>query len=576
MAQQVDVNVQIGDTSIQHFTSLRIDQDMFTHHTFEIVVPFEDLEDKKEFIFKNAHKALVGKGAAISFTPRAKNVTSEFKFLGVVTELALFNNSEMVNSYVIKGHSPTILMEDGQQRRAWVAAKLGGIFGTVANDYSGNLLTFNISPKYMALIDYKAQYDETNWDFVNRMAQEYGEWCYYDGQALVIGKPGTATQSFVVDGVQHFDMSISIKPNKYQMHHYNYVQHKSFDAPHSPASGYGPFGDFAYQQSSATFTNAAQLLPLKDVGSASELDGHRSTLNSVNGTDLVRFNGAGENPNMNVGMTVGITGQKLIAPGKYKQESAGSYRITGMSHFVDELNNYQNTFEAVPASSSNPPHNPYVASPVALPEVATVITNEDPMQLGRVRVQFHWPNQLAGKSSWIRVAFPYTGSDRGMLFIPEKDDQVLLSYEANHVDFPVVVGSLYHKTPTTNYWFDNNEKKFIRTKAGNKITFYEKEGKQRITITNANKEDTFICISFDGEGKIELETPGLIRMQAKTIAMHATEDITMDADRDIKITAKNDISITASNTMNVKATTLHVKADSKIDMRAPDVDIYES
>lgn len=576
MAQQVDVNVQIGDTRIEHFTSLLIEQEMFTHHTFEIVVPFENLDDKKEFIFKNAHKALVGKGASISFTPRAKNVTAEFNFSGLVTELALSNNSELVNSYIIRGHSPTILMEDGQQRRTWIAAKLGGIFGTVANDYAGNLLNFNISPNYMALIDYKAQYDETNWEFVTRMAQEYGEWCYYDGQALIIGKPGTATQNFVVDGVQHFDMSISIKPNKYQMHHYNYVQHKAFDAPHTPAAGYGPFGDFAYQQASATFSNPAQLLPLKDVGSVGELDGHRSTLNSVNGTDLVQFNGSGENPNMNIGMIVAVTGQKLIAPGKYKQESAGNYRITHMSHHVDEMNNYQNSFEAVPSSAGNPPHNPYVRQPVALPEVATVITNEDPLQLGRVKLQFHWPNRLAGKSSWVRVAFPYTGSDRGMLFIPEKDDQVLLSYEANHVDFPVVVGSLYHKSPATNYWFDNNERKFIRTKGGNKIMFYEKEGKQEIFISNANKEDTFIHISFAGDGTIKLETPGLIQLEAKNIKMHATEDITMDADRNIKITAKNDVGIEATNTMNQKATTIHVKGDSKIDMRAPDVDIYES
>lgn len=576
MAQQVDVNVQIGDTRITHFRNLRITQDMHTHHTFEIVVAFEDLEEKTQFFFKGAHQALVGKGAAISFKPRYKNVTADFAFLGVVTELTLLNSSDTVNLYVIKGHSPTILLEDGQQRRTWIAAKLGGIFGTVANDYAGNLLNFNIAPNYTALIDYKAQYDESNWAFVTRMAQEYGEWCYYDGQALVIGKPGTATQNFVIDGVQHFDMAISIKPNKHQMHHYNYVQHKAFDAPHKPTSGLGVFGDFAYQQSSATFGNPAQLWPLKDVGSVGELDGHRGTLNSLNATNLVRFNGSGENPNMNVGVIVAVTGQKLVAPGKYKQESVGNYRITHMSHHVDEIGNYNNQFEAVPSSAGNPPHNPYVRQPVALPEVATVITNEDPLQLGRVKLQFHWPNRLAGKSSWVRVAFPYTGSDRGMLFIPEKDDQVLLSYEANHVDFPVVVGSLYHKSPATNYWFDNNERKFIRTKGGNKIMFYEKEGKQEIFISNANKEDTFIHISFAGDGTIKLETPGLIQLEAKNIKMHATEDITMDADRNIKITAKNDVGIEATNTMNQKATTIHVKGDSKIDMRAPDVDIYES
>ncbi len=557
MAQQVDVVVQIGDTAIKHFTSLKIEQSLFTHHKFEIVVPFEDLEDKTQFFFKGAHGALVGKGAAISFKPKYKQVAADFKFLGIVTELALLNNSETVNSYIIRGHSPTILMEDGQQRRAWVAARLGAILNTVANDYTGNLLNFAVAPKYSNLIDYKAQYDETNWNFVNRMAAEYGEWCYYDGEKLNIGKPGAITQDFVIDGVQHFDMAISIKPSKHQMHHYNYEQHKAFDAPHQPGGGYGVFGDFAYQQSQATFTNPAQLLPLKNVGSVGELNGHRASLNSVTGSDLVRFHGRGENPNLTVGISVAVTGQKLIKPGQYKQESVGNYRVIGVTHTVDEIGNYANSFEAVPSSASQPPKNPYIRQPTALPEVATVVTNEDPMQLGRVKVEFHWPNRIAGKSSWVRVAFPYTGSDRGMLFIPEKDDQVLLSYEANHVDFPVVVGSLYHKSPATNYWFDNNEQKFIRTKGGNKIVFKEKQGKQELFITNANKKSTNLHISFEGDGTITLETKGLITMKAKNIKMKASQNIEMEA----------------TSKVSIKGATVDVKGTGMVDINGAMVKI---
>ena len=572
MAQQVDVNVQIGGTKIEHFTSLRINQDLFTHHTFEVVVAFEDLEDKTEFFFKRAHKALVGKPATISFTPRNKLVSSDFNFIGLVTELALLNNSEMVNSYVIRGHSPTVMMEDGQQRRAWTESTLAAILGTVAGDYSG--IDFKIAPQYAALIDYKAQYDESAWAFVTRLAQEYGEWCYYDGQSLVIGSPGTASQSFEIDGIQHFEMSIGLKPTKYLMHHYNYQLHKSFDAPHKPATGYGPFGDFAYSTASATFGNPAQLMPLKDVGSAGELDGHRGTVNSINGTDLVRFNGFGENPNINVGTIMAVTGQKLVAPGKYKQESVGNYRVLNMSHFVDEIGNYQNQFEAVPSSATLPPHNPYVRQPVALPEIATVLKNQDPLQLGRVKVQFHWPNQLAGKSSWIRVAMAYTGGARGSLFIPEIDDQVLISHEANHVDFPMVAGSIYHKDPTTNYWSDNNYNKIIRTKGGNKIVMKDKPGEQEIFITNANKKDTGIHISFEKDGTIKVYTEkGDVLVTAKNISLDATHDITIhakhdisiSADHDISMSAKHDINIHADNEINKSATSnIHIKSGSDV------------
>jgi len=578
MAQQVTVNVSVGGTAIKHFTHLRIDQSMFTHHTFEIVVPIEDLEGKGAFFFQSAHQRLCGKDITISFKPFFKNVPHDFEFKGIVTELVLHNDSEMVNSYVIKGHSPTILLEDGVQRRAFVRQTLGQIFGAVLFDYPQNLLPRSVSPKNMDTLDYKAQYDESNFDFMSRLAAEYGEWFYYNGTQLVIGKPDTKTQPFVVDGVQHFDMSIGLKPNRFSMTHYNYVKHESYGSGSQPV-GLGQFGSFAYSQSQSLFGRASQSFPLKDIQVQAQLDTAVEALNATNAADLVRFQGSGENPNLSVGVMVNVTGQKLNILKQFEQVSVGKYRITHITHTVDNIGNYENFFEAIPDASDFPPRNPHARMPVALPEIATVITNEDPLQLGRIRVQFHWPNQLQGKSSWIRVAFPYTGSDRGMLFIPEKDDQVLISYEANHVDFPVVVGSLYHKTPSTNYWFDQNLQKIIRTKGGNKLVFKDKPGEQEIFITNANKKGTNLHISFKGDGTITLHTEGLIQLQAKDIKMTAKENIEMNA-KNMKITVQKDINVTSTNTdvsstseIKQSARTISVKAIQQTTVQAAQVEV---
>ena len=578
MAQQVTVNVSVGGTQIKHFTHLRIDQSMFTHHTFEIVVPIEDLEGKGAFFFQSAHQRLCGKDITISFKPFFKNVPHDFEFKGIVTELVLHNDSEMVNSYIIKGHSPTILLEDGVQRRAFVRQTLGQIFGAVLFDYPQNLLLRSVSPKNMDTLDYKAQYDESNFDFMSRLAAEYGEWFYYNGTQLIIGKPDTKTQPFVVDGVQHFDMSIGLKPNRFSMTHYNYVKHESYGSGSQPV-GLGQFGSFAYSQSQSLFGRASQSFPLKDIQVQAQLDTAVEALNATNAADLVRFQGSGENPNLSVGVMVNVTGQKLNILKQFEQVSVGKYRITHITHTVDNIGNYENFFEAIPDASDFPPRNPHARMPVALPEIATIITNEDPLQLGRVRVQFHWPNQLQGKSSWIRVAFPYTGSDRGMLFIPEKDDQVLISYEANHVDFPVVVGSLYHKTPSTNYWFDQNLQKIIRTKGGNKLVFKDKPGEQEIFITNSNKKGTNLHISFKGDGTITLHTEGLIQLQAKDIKMTAKENIEMNA-KNMKITVQKDINVTSTNTdvsstseIKQSARTISVKAIQQTTVQAAQVEV---
>ncbi|GAB3709598.1 phage baseplate assembly protein V [Spirosoma flavus] len=573
MAQQVNVIVSIGGTTLTHFTSLRVDQSLFTHHTFEIVVPYEYLDDKGELFFKTAHQKLVGQGVEIDISPYYKKVPGKFVFKGVVTELLLRNNSELVNSYVIRGHSPTFLVEDGVQRRSFIQKSLGQIFEAVLMPYP---LKKVVSPKYTARIEYKAQYDESNFDFLNRLAAEYGEWFYYDGQQLVVGKPGTQVQPFVIDGVQHFDMAVSLKPNRFAMRHYNYVKHEAYTGAGTPVGGLGNLGAFAYDQSQSLFTQASQLWPLRDVQFQGELVNAIEAVNATNATDLVRFHGAGENPNLSVGTIVNVTGQKLTAPGRYKQDNAGSYRITAISHTVDQIGNYENYFEAVPNTAEFPPRNPTVRMPVALPEIATVIKNTDPLKLGRVQVQFHWPNQLEGKSTWVRVAFPYTGSSRGMLFIPEKDDQVVISYEANHVDFPIVVGSIYHKSPANDYWFDNNYQKIIRTKGGNKLVFKDKPGEQEIFITNANKKGTNFHITFKDDGVITLETEGLIQLKAKDIQMTAKNNIEMKAQNNIEMTAVNDVIVKAKNiktTASMKASheagqEIKQQAGQKVDVQA--------
>ena len=573
MAQQVNVSVSIAKKAVKHFNSLRIDQSLFTHHTFEIVVPYEDFDNKDELFFKSAHQQLVGQEVEIGITPYYKKITGNFTFKGVVTELVLRNNSELVNSYVIRGHSPTFLAEDGVQRRSFLQQTLGQIFSAVLNPYPFSKV---ISPKYTGRIDYKAQYDESNFDFLNRLAAEYGEWFYYDGQQLVVGKPGSHAQPFVIDGMQHFDMAVSLKPNRFAMRHYNYAKHEPYAGKGGAVNGLGALGTFAYGQSQSLFTQPAQLWPLRDVQFQGELDTSIHSVNATNAADLVRFHGAGENPNLSVGTIVNVTGQRLTAAGVYKQDNAGSYRITAISHTVDQIGNYENFFEAIPDTAEFPPRNPTVRMPVALPEIATVTKNKDPMKLGRVQVQFHWPNQKEGLSSWVRVAFPYTGGSRGMLFIPEVNDQVLISYEANHVDFPVLVGSLYHKSLENDYWFDNNYQKIIRTKGGNKLVFKDKPGEQEVYITNANKKGTSLHISFKGDGTITLETEGLIQLKAKNIKMTAKHNIEMTAQNNIEMTAGNQFAVTtkelkttASQSASHEATQeIKLKAGQKVDVEA--------
>ena len=60
--------------------------------------------------------------------------------------------------------------------------------------------------------------------------------------------------------------------------------------------------------------------------------------------------------------------------------------------------------------------------------VALVTNNQDPQGRGRVKVKFPWLGE-DDESTWIRIASPMAGNGRGMYFLPEVDDEVLVAFE---------------------------------------------------------------------------------------------------------------------------------------------------
>ena len=84
--------------------------------------------------------------------------------------------------------------------------------------------------------------------------------------------------------------------------------------------------------------------------------------------------------------------------------------------------------------------------------VATVTDNKDPKGLARVRVRLPWQDGNQ-ESYWARLAMPMAMSDRGVYFLPEVGDEVLVGFEKGHPTHPCVLGSLWNgqnKPPEDN------------------------------------------------------------------------------------------------------------------------------
>lgn len=569
MAKQVIPHIELeGGKELKNVSSLTMEQDLFGHHQFELSVPFEDLEDANELFFHESHRNVIGKTIQFSFEPLLEDGSFDFKFKGIVTELALKNTSDLSNVFLLKGYGLTILLEDSRLRRTFLQCNLEDIVNQVLSPYPNNLLKRSVEPKSSETLRYVVQYDETNFQFLARLAAEYGEWCFYDGLQLVFGKPDEQKVDFKVDGMQTFAMSLKVMPAKFQYTRYDYMADQSYEShsKNQQVSGLGQWGDFTLDESEKLFNQESQLPLQKLVYSQSELDEVTKTQRAMEASRLVDFQGFGENPDISVGTVISVKGTRITERGT-SEENFGSYRVTHVAHRLDSSGNYANTFRAVPDSVTYPPPNPSFRLPFGQPELATVVDNEDPDKLGRVKVEFMWPGEHK-ESDWLRVAHPYTGDGEGMLFVPEVDAQVLIGYESNLAEYPFVMTSLYPKKSGINYTQRNNVQKTIQTKGGNQISLYDEDGEQKIELTNVNKSDTHVLLSFAQDGKITIETQGNILVAGKDIELKASNDLKLEAQNNIELKATNGVKIEGTASVEIKSAQIKAEADATVNIKA--------
>jgi len=102
--------------------------------------------------------------------------------------------------------------------------------------------------------------------------------------------------------------------------------------------------------------------------------------------------------------------------------------------------------------------------------VAIAIVNDlnDPLGEGRIGLRYPW---LPGKttSAWAAMASPLTGKDRGMFFMPEKDDEVLVAFEQGHFTHPFILGFLWNGADLPPE--SNLQHRIVKTPSGLQLRF---------------------------------------------------------------------------------------------------------
>jgi uncharacterized protein involved in type VI secretion and phage assembly len=169
--------------------------------------------------------------------------------------------------------------------------------------------------------------------------------------------------------------------------------------------------------------------------------------------------------------------------------------------------------------------------------VGVVTNNQDPDNLGRVKVKLPWLSE-EDESHWARVLTPMAGNGRGLYFLPEVDDEVLVAFEHGRVEFPYVLGALWNgkDTPPESNEDGANNLRGITSRSGLVIRLDDAEGAERIEIADKDRKNVVvvdhaansITITADADVTIQA-TSGKIALSGNGIEITSQAGITIEA-----------------------------------------------
>ena len=558
------ITITIGKNSLPSFISLHIDQRIGTHHRFQMSVELEsggnryvhNISGSKEWL----GESIVVKAAG---TPI---------FVGVVTNVQLHREGSDFGCIIVSGYSATYRMETAPGCFSWNDTTIGNVVRKLCEQAK---VPLELNPAYNENKDYICQYEESDFDFVRRLAYQYQEWMYFDGTKLIFGKPRRLADPIRLEygtTLSSLDIGLQTLARSEQVFSYHSGADREMQRM-TPDLAYGHdrLSGEAFRASLGMFPKPARQHALPRISDETELINYMQRKQAAETAETHYITAESQVPTLRVGSVISLYSSFLERVGDISKESLGNFIIIEMTHEVSQGSYYRNRFKAIPATVKALP-GPKVRMPLAETQMATVLSNADPDGKGRVRVHMNW--QTDGmQTGWVRVMTPDGGgskdvrSNRGFVFIPEVGDQVLLGFRHGDPARPYVMGSLFNGV-TGSGGFAANHKKSLTTRSGSTVTFDDTAHTILLQTTRANK------IFIDElNGTITVSSAEEVNVNTKNVNINASENMNVNVGKNFTMQVGEDsnVAIGGDSSMNIqgnlnsivsKDVTSHVEGDT--------------
>ncbi|WP_409416564.1 type VI secretion system Vgr family protein [Flavobacterium sp. PS2] len=546
-SEQVHITIDEFTQNVVYY-DLKLSQTMMDHHHFSFVWQYTG-----KAVIKPADQAAAlrkYKGREVIFTFLVNGIRLMSK--GIISKLKSVDlNGSPVGLYVT-GISHTILLDDMKKSRTFLNRSIKEIALQIFSDETaGEFYQIDaIEPTYTKYLEYKPQYNETSFEFLKRLSARYGQWFYFDGMRMQFGQTKTSKIKLINGASLHeFSIETNLVSHKTSFAGYNYTNAtplRGAEAKTTTGSADSfarVVGDRQASVSQPDLSIAAYTNQAKD---------------STEITDMAKLQTAGRDAN-----SVFYSGTSYLPIGVGQvftiQNQTVEHELIAIEviHHSEVNGNYNCEFVAIPADVAAPHYTNVEVISIADSQPARITDNNDPEEMGRVKVDFYW---AAGstKSEWMRVVQHYAGAGRGNYWNPEIGDEVQVSFEGGNVDCPYVSGSYYNGKDKPEFFESKNMIKGWKLRFGQLFKFVEKIG---IWLSDPSGNE----VHLDEENKdMNFTSPETITFNCKNFIINASEGITYNAGTNISENALINKSTIVGGILNTNVTGdsfMHVGGD---------------
>ena len=471
-------------------------------------------------------------------------------FVGVVTNVQLHREGSDFGCIIVSGYSATYRMETAHSCFSWNDTTIGDVVKKLCAEAKVQL---ELNPAFKENKDYICQYEESDFDFIRRLAHQYQEWMYFDGTKLIFGKPRKLADPIRLEygtTLSSLDIGLQTLARSEQVFSYHSgADHEMQRMTPDLAYGHDKLAGEAFRASLGMFSKPARQHALPRISNETELVNYMGRKQAAETAETHYITAESQVPTLRVGSVISLYSSFLERVGNLSEESLGNFIIIEITHEVSQGSYYKNRFKAIPATIKALP-SPKVRMPLAETQMATVLSNADPQGKGRVRVRMNW--QTDGmQTGWVRVMTPDGGSssdvksNRGFVFIPEVGDQVLLGFRHGDPARPYVMGSLFNGV-TGSGGFAANHKKSLTTRSGSTVTFDDTAHTILLQTTRANK-----IFVDELNGTITISSAEEVNVNTKNVNINASENMNVNVGKNLELNVGENTNVSIGGDKNV-------------------------